>query len=132
MEMMKIVKEFFAELLITICNKCGELKDLRKHWQTGIFVPMHKKGETSDPANYRPIAVRSHARKMIEKPNAIEVRSCHRVHETQLGLQEGISTETAILMHIAGTRKLKIGVVLDLNQTYDRVPRDLMMKAVKL
>lgn len=56
----------------------------------------------------------SHARKMIESAIAVEVKSCHRFDETPLGFQEGKSTATAIVRHIAGARTMEIGAVQDL------------------
>ena len=119
-------------MLCHFWKKCGELKYRLKDWNTVLLVPIHKKGDKSDPANYRPIALISHARQVIARAVASEIRSQYQNHWAQLGFQEHTGTETAIIRHVANSADgLNFSAVLDLKSAYNIVPRDKLMDVVQ-
>lgn len=121
-EMMKLNRNCNAELLEVIWNKCGEFKFLPGTGQTAV---------REDPASYSQVAVMLHEREVVESAFPIKAGKHYKFCQTQLGFQEGTSTETVIIRHNTATRKVKIRAVLDLNSPFDKVPRSLMMDLVK-
>lgn len=89
-------------------EKCGKLGYLNYDWSTAELVPLFKKGDTSRPTSYRPIALLSHARKVIEAGIAIEIRKAYKFNCAQLGFQQ----------------------ILDLKSAYDKVPRHTLMDVI--
>lgn len=90
-----------------------------------------KKGAQDDPANYRPVCLISHTRKVIEGailPIVIE-RSTHM--REKFGFQVGISVQNAILkvQHNA-EQGLHHTAVLDLEKAYDKVDKQKLLQAL--
>lgn len=120
-ETAKILSEFWA--------KCSELKYMIQAWNTCTIVPVYKKGETHDPTSYRPIAILSHAKKVIEKAIWYQITKHTKFDITQLGFQEKTSTENALLRttnHFKNNRNFI--AVLELKSAYTEVPRDKLLK----
>ena len=131
-ESLQVNPKLCAEVLCNFWKKCAELKYRLNDWNSVLLTPIHKKGDKSDPANYRPIALISHARQVIARAVATEIRSQYRNHWTQLGFQEHTGTETAIIRHVSNSAEgLKFSAVLDLKSAYNIVPRDKLMETVR-
>lgn len=64
---------------------------------TILLFPLLKKGCTNEATNYRPIALLSHTRKLIEKVGDWQLRSVYILDDAQCGFQPSKSVETAIL-----------------------------------
>lgn len=60
-------------------------------------VSIYKKRCSSDSANYRAKALLLHFRKIVESALDSEVREKYKSHSAQLGFQNSLSAETAIL-----------------------------------
>lgn len=116
-----------ARILNAIWRKCGELGVTMRQWDSAVLVPIYKKGQEDDPSSYRPIALLSHARKVIESAITKLISSEYRNNENQLGFQRITGTETAILRHLYLGQKLGYTAVLDLKSAYDTVPRDRLV-----
>ena len=56
-----------GRFVVKLWRSWGRLPYIPKVWSTSNILPMFKKGDSEDPANYHPIALRSHARKFVEK-----------------------------------------------------------------
>ena len=131
-EALAIAPEPATELLYKVWKKCGELQWLPRAWQAAELVPLHKKGNTWDPSNYRPISLLSHLRKIIETAIDKELRSVYQFNDLQLGFQPGKSTELGIVRVTEAIRQGKQYVaILDLKAAYDTVPRDKLIKIVQ-
>ena len=103
-----------------------------KIWNTSTIVPIFKKGDTEDPANYCPIALLSHARKVIESAIDSEVRRTYKFHSSQYGFQRVIGTEAAILRATdLIDKEFEYCAILDLKSAYDKVPRDKLAELLR-
>lgn len=96
-------------------------------WEIAIMVPINKKGDNKNPANYRSKALMSHTRKVIEAAIATSIRKHYEFNLTQLGFQEHTGTETAILRHNAAAKEMGYTAILDLKAANDRVPRHKLL-----
>lgn len=124
-EALKTAPETHGQFLVELWRTCGRLKAVPSSWMRSTIVPLHKKGEINDPANYRPIALLSHARKIIESALDSEVRKEYQFNKSQFGFQHGIGTEAAITHTMKALKDgYEYAAVLDLKAAYDRVPRD--------
>ena len=75
-EMLQTHPELFTELISTMWSTAGRLQTYPKQWRLALLVPIHKKkGNQVDPANFRPICLLSHLRKVIETALAAEIAS---------------------------------------------------------
>ena len=57
MELYRKFKRYFAPLLSRLFSAIGSLGDLPHRFHEGLVVSIYKKGDTHDPANYRPITL---------------------------------------------------------------------------
>ena len=131
-EAFTVAPQAFAKILCSFWAKCSELNGLLADWQTALMVPIHKKEDKSNPANYRPIALLSHARQMISSAIGSMIRTDYTFHPTQLGFRDHTGTETAIVRHAYNHHDgYRYTAVLDLKSAYDSVPRDILMRRVR-
>ena len=70
-------------------------------WQQATVVPLYKKGDRCDPANFRPISINSVLGKLCEKCVCAQLSSYldqhHVLCENQHGFRSNHSTETAMI-----------------------------------
>ena len=131
-EAFKVTPELFGQILARFWVRCSELNYLLQDWNTGLLVPLHKKGDKSDPGNHRPVALISHGRQMVSSAIGSLIRQDYKFHTAQLGFREQAGTETAVVRHAAGTADgLLYTAVLDLKSAYPSVPRDKLMSIVR-
>jgi len=131
-EAFKTNPRLFGEILARFWVRCSQLDYLLQDWNTGLLVPLHKKGEKADPGNHRPVALLSHGRQMVSSAIGSLIRKDYTFHTAQLGFREKAGTETAIIRHTAGAADgLVYTAVLDLKSAYPSVPRDKLMQIVK-
>jgi hypothetical protein len=100
-------------------------------WRQANVTPIFKKGDRSDPANYRPISLTSVCRKVIEHIIHSQVMSHLERHnilsDQQHGFRKRRSTETQLILTIEDLAKcLDVGdqvdaVILDFSKA-DKVP----------
>src|SRR6218665_2727232 len=53
------VREEIGEALALIFNKSMQTGDVPQEWRDALIVPLFKKGNRSDPCNYRPVSLTS-------------------------------------------------------------------------
>ena len=124
-ESLGAASEIHGEFLAELWTACGRIAYTPKIWNINSTVPIFKKGDTEDPANYRLIALLSHARKVIHSAIVSEVRRLYKFHSSQYGFQRGIGTDAAILRATdLMEEEFKYCAILDLKSAYDKVPRD--------
>lgn len=131
-EALKEVPELAGEILTSIWQKCGKLGYMPKTWRIARLVPIYKKGDTSDPQNYRPISVISQLRKIIDGAIDVHLRSSYTLHPAQLGFRANVGVEHAVLRSTyLASIGMKHSAVPDLKKAYDTVPRDRLMNIVR-
>lgn len=130
-EALKVDAKRTSQIIAAFWKCCGELKYMLNDWSRAILVPIYKTGERADPQSYRPIALLSHVRKVVEATIAKIIRRQYTFRDSQLGFRHGTGTETALVRHISNSRQLKETAVLDLKGAYDSVPRNRLCQTLK-
>ena len=126
--MLKAEPESIAKVLQALWSACGSLAFTPKSWNEGTLIPLCKKGEPLQPANYRPICLISAVRKVIERTIANAVQTVFIPRSMQLGFQRKLGTEMAIVQTIATMMGGNTwAAVLDLKAAYDSVPQDKLI-----
>lgn len=111
-----------------------------KELKTAVVIPLHKKGETAEVSNYRPIALLSVFSKIFEKAfkrrlvaflDSNGVLSCH-----QFGFRAGFSTSDAIVSlytKILNNFELKlksVGILFDFTKAFDTINHALLLNKI--
>ena len=123
-DMCRVAPAQAGALWVALWAKCGELNYVPEAWRSAIVVPIHKKGAVDKPENYRPIALLSHPRKIVEKALDTALRKRYRFHPLQLGFRKGVGTELAILRVVDTVlHEHQWVAALDLKAAFDRVPK---------
>jgi len=103
-ELFKIAPETTSPILVSIWRACGRLALIPSQWKRFNLIPLHKKESTALAKNYRPVALVSHARKIIEKAIDIELKKRTTFHRLQCAFRGNRSIEQAILRYIAAKK----------------------------
>lgn len=112
--------------ILNTCFKTGTFPDILKK---AIVKPIFKKGDRSDFANYRPIAILSNVSKIFEKIMASQVNdflcSSNQLSVAQHGFSKGKNTISAIINAVSDilnnvdSRNQTISAHLDLTKAFD-------------
>lgn len=94
-EMLQVAPDLFARVLAKLWEKVGETLLIPEACNTGILVPLYKKGEQDDPANYRPLCMFSHIRKVLEKAITAELELLLKTDRMQCEFQVPTTAEHA-------------------------------------
>lgn len=79
------------------------------------------------PANFRPLCILSHVRKLVEKAVVTALDKSFETDEAHYGFQKGIQVTLAALSVLAALQKdVEFVVVLDLSKAYDNFIKLLM------
>ena len=113
-----------------------------KAWKTAKVIPMHKKGDKKDKANYRPVSLLPVLSKVIESLARKQLSEYFEKNgllpEGQHGFRPGRSTTTALLaMHddwsmARHERKVTAALFWDLTAAFDTLQHDLLVKKLQL
>lgn len=127
-EMMKANPPVAATLLTKVWKAVGRTKQVPEEWLKGIIVPLYKgKGGQKEPANFRPLCILSHARKVVEKAVVLNLDRTYETDKAQYGFQSGIQITQAALSVLAAMRSgAEFIVALDLAKAYDKILKLLM------
>ena len=137
-EMLKAGKDILLPLLHKVFNKILLNYDFPTSWRTNFLTPLHKKGDTSDPTNYRGIAVGSHLGKLFCSilHNRL-VKFCtekNTIPNNQIGFKKGsrptdhiLTLKTLIEKYATGSKRYLYSCFVDFKSAFDTVPRDALM-----
>ena len=135
MEALTMYPEAFRNIMNTLLKQGVGVTQ----WLTSLLVPIHKKGASDDPNNYRGIALISCLAKLfyaILNNRLMDFCLQHQIlSPTQLGFMAGNRTSDAhIILHnlineYCHKKKSKIyGCFVDFSKAFDSIPRDRMFQ----
>jgi len=140
----RVLKELTDEIvgpLTQIFQKSINDGKLPDEWREASITPIYKKGDKSDPANYRPVSLTSVPCKMLERIIVNElithIRNNDLTCEQQHGFTHGKSTITNLLEAMdvwteALSHGLPVDVIfLDYAKAFDTVPHERLLRRVE-
>jgi len=135
------VREEFGEALAQIFNKSMQTGDVPQEWRDALIVPVFKKGNRSDPCNYRPVSLTSVVCKIMErivKDNVVEHLNEYKVIKgSQHGFTRGRSCLTNLLEFFEEVYEMidegkPVDVIyLDFAKAFDKVPHKRLAKKLQ-
>ena len=113
-------------------------KGIPEEWRTSTITPIYKqKGDPLECNNFRGIKLLSHTLKLWERVVESRLRKMVDTSERQYGFQPGKSTIQPLFClwmlqekHGEFGKELHV-VFVDLEKTYDRVPRELIWNSLR-
>ena len=126
--------------LLQLCQRCWAEKSLPDSWRQASVVLLFKKGDTSLPANYRPIALLPVGYKVLASilhSRLLEGGAEERMHATQYGFRPKRGTSDALMVvrrmidaaHQSRNGSLHL-LMLDWAKAFDRVKPASMSSAL--
>lgn len=127
-ESLQLVPVQAANAMTALWEACGRVGAIPSQWCIVQLFPLFKKGDAAQPGSYRPIALLSHLRKLVEKVLDWRLRRVYKFDSSQCGFEPAKSVETAMLRaRRAHEQNFKLAAVLDLKSAYQSVLRDKLM-----
>ena len=140
----RVLKECKEELgtpLTSLFNRSIESGLVPDDWKLANVIPIFKKGDKSDPSNYRPISLTSIVGKLLESIIAGKIRDhlekYSLINPSQHGFLKGRSCLTNLLSFFSRVYeavdkdKAYDIVYLDFSKAFDRVPHLRLLKKVE-
>ena len=133
--MFRKLPDNMLEKVIKLFNKTWNEGKLPSKWKWATILPFSKPGkDTSDPGNYRPIALTSHLGKLMEKLVVARLNYfleyINPLKSYQTGFRKSKSTNDALVKvcnEIEKTlimKEVMVAVFLDIEKTYDTMWRE--------
>ena len=110
--------------------------ELPHEWKLAHVTPLHKRGPSDQPNNYRPISLTSISCKLLEHIvlHNINIALDKVLHNGQHGFRRGLSCETQLCATYHDiSRNVDNGhtihsVIMDFAKAFDKVPHQLLMQ----
>lgn len=103
-----------------------------------LVKPIHKKGDTKDPNNYRPIALLPTSAKIFEMAMVKRIYSFYEkfniFDDSQNGFRKDRSTTLAVYKYLQkvldsiDNKEYAVGLLLDMSKAYDRVNYTILLE----
>ena len=139
----RVLKEtapVIAPMLTHLFQQSLNTSEIPLEWKQAYVTPILKKGNKSDPKNYRPVSLTSIISKIMEHILSSQIMSYLESHNiitsTQFGFRQNHSCESQLLLttddfarHLDSNVQVDIGI-LDFSKAFDKVPHRRL--AIKL
>ena len=132
---------YISEPLSLIFNMSIHLKQVPTDWKHANVTPIFKKGDKSDPGNYRPISLTSQICKVLEsilRDNIVNHLNTHTLLlQSQHGFTKGKSCLTNLLSFLEDvTKAIDEGkpldvIYLDFSKAFDKVPHKRLLHKIE-
>lgn len=138
-EMWKIGGDKAAENLHRLICDIWENEQIPRDWKGALIHPLHKKGDRTDPNNYRGISLLPVSYKVLSKVllNIVEEQVDHHIGDYQGGFRKGRSCVEQIfsLKSILRVRALRgkntVVVFVDFKKAYDSIDRQTLYNVLE-
>lgn len=131
-EMLTIEPQLVTSYLFKLFQKIGTTGYIPSNLTQGYVIPLYKKGDHTNPVNYRPITLLSHIRKVLSIAVNLKIQASYQSHPNQYGFTPRCGTELAALQaHNLTQSGHKYLAVLDLKQAYPSTRRCHVMNECK-
>jgi hypothetical protein len=137
MMLLKKSATYICSPLTYICNKSIQSGIFPNRMKFSIVKPVYKKGDKTNPANYRPISLLTSFSKIFEK--ALYIRLMEQFNtknllvENQFGFRKSTTTEDAIfqltneILNASNNKILAGSIFCDQEKAFDSVNHDILM-----
>jgi len=134
-EHLKPIQNVIAPVLLLLFTVCWHTGYTPQQFRSSQVIPIFKKGDKDDPANYRPIALTSHIRKLMEYCLQQPLYDTTSIHVAQGGFKPQLSAidqslclDTLIKAYKRDTNTNPTIVFMDIQKAYDQVDRKVIWK----
>lgn len=139
--LLRTVLEIVLIPLTKLINQCVRVGIFPDSLKVASVIPIYKKGDRSDPLNYRPISILPIISKVIEKFLTIQIveyfEAQHLLTSRQYGFRPGRSTQDAILDYVDQTlscfenKRYSVAVFCDLTKAFDCVSHYILIEKLR-
>ena len=136
------IRDLICQPLSQIINSSFDLGIFPSSLKIARLTPVFKKGETSKPSNYRPIASLSNISKVFERCVSVRLMKFFTdsgtISGTQYGFQKGKSTLGALyqlteqIYETFNSRKFQMVALLDSSKAFDTVQPNILLRKLEL
>jgi len=97
-ELFQILKDDAVKVLHSICQQIWKTQKWPQDWKRSVFIPIPKKGNAKEYANYHTIALVSHPSKVMLKILQVRVQQYvnWELSDVQAGFRKGKGTRDQI------------------------------------
>ncbi len=139
--MLKTEKKKFSKLLLKLINETILGETFPDVLKTAKVIPIFKKGDKTNPNNYRPISLLPVLSKVVEKALNIQITekldSSHIIDDDQYGFRTEHSTEDAVIKFVDYIEKAKlshkyvISIHIDVSKAFDSCNHEILTKKLR-
>ena len=140
-KILKACRQPLAQALLILWKSSFDTGVIPMVYKEQFITPVYKKGNKTDPANYRPISLTSHVIKIFER--VVRKRLVHYLEKNNLfsskqhGFRKGRSCLTQLLQHMDYLLENFLEnsetdvIYLDYAKAFDKVDHSILLKKIK-
>ena len=131
-----------SPVLLHIVNSCLIRCDIPGKWKHSLVNPIHKSGDLSNPANFRPISIIPVISKIVERVVQRQLyyylTTNHLLSDAQHGFRTHHSTETALVtisdrvLLANDQNQISLLCLLDLSKCFDVIDHSKLLQKLQL